>query len=48
MLETLEETTFKEKHMKSSFLALPACNNHRVWLILPFEIESNLFKLLCI
>ena len=48
MLETLEEATVKEKHLKSSFLALPVCNSHHVWLILPFEIESNLFKLLCI
>ena len=48
MLETLDEVAVKEKHLKSSFLALPACNNHHVWLILPFGIVSNLFKLLCI
>jgi len=48
VLETLEEVAVKEKHLKSSFLALPVCNSHNVWLILPFEIESNIFKLLCI
>jgi len=48
MLETLEETTVKEKHIGSSFHVLPTCNRHHVWLILPFGIESNLFKLLCI
>ena len=48
MLETLEEAAVKEKHPSSSFFALPVCNNHHVLLILPFGIESNLFKLLCI
>ena len=48
MLETLEESVMKEKHPESSFLALPICNIHHVWLILPFGIGSNLFKLLCI
>ena len=48
MLETLEEAVVKEKHSKYYFLALPVSNSHHVWLILPFEIESNLFKLLCI
>jgi len=48
VLETLEETTVKEKHPGSSFLALHACNSQHEWLVLPFGIESNLFKLLCI
>jgi len=38
----------KEKHPESSFLVVPACNSHHVWLVLPFGIGSNLFKLLCI
>ena len=48
MLETLEEAAVKEKHPKSYFLALPVCNSQHVWLIQPFGIGSNLFKLLCI
>jgi len=44
VLETLEEAIVKEKHPGSSLLALPA----HVWLTLPFGIESNIFKLLCI
>ena len=48
MLETLKETVVKKKHLGSCFLALPACNSQHEWLILPFGIWSNLFKLLCI
>ena len=46
--ETLKETSVKEKHSRSSFLVVYACNSHREWLISFFEIESNMFKLLCI
>ena len=48
MLETLDEAIVKKKYPESSFLVLPACNSQHVWLILPFGIESNLFKLLSI
>jgi len=48
VLETLEEAAVKEKHPGSSFLFFHACNGQHEWLILPFGIESNLFKLLCI
>ena len=48
MLETLEKEVVKEKHVRYSFLALHACNRQNEWLILPFGIRSNLFKLLCI
>ena len=41
MLEILKEVVVKEKHPDSSFLALSVCNNHHVWLILSFEIESK-------
>jgi len=48
VLETPEEATVKENHPGSSFLALHAYNNQHVWLFLPFGIQSNLSKLLCI
>jgi len=48
VLEILEEATFKEKHLGSSFLAFHACSGNHEWLILPFGIGSNMFKLLCI
>jgi len=48
VLETLEQATIIKKHPGSSFLALPDCNSQHVWLILPFGIASNLFKLLYI
>jgi len=48
MLETLEEATVKEKHLCPSYLALHACNSQHEWLIIPFGIGSNLFKLLYI
>ena len=37
-----------EKHHESSFLVFHSCNGQHEWLILPFGIGSNLFKLLCI
>ena len=37
-----------EKHPESSFLAFHASNGQHEWLILPFGIGSNLFKLLCV
>jgi len=46
--KTLEEATVREKHPRSSFLAFHTCNDQHEWLILPFGVESNLFKLLCI
>jgi len=48
VLETLKEVALKEKYPEFSFLSLLVCKSHHVWLILPFGIESNLFKLLCI
>ena len=48
MLEILEEAIINDKHLGSSFLAIHACNSQHGWLILPFGIGSNLFKLLCI
>jgi len=35
-------------HPQSSFMIFHACNGQYEWLSLPFGIESNLFKLLCI
>ena len=46
--KTLNETTVKGKHPESSFLAFHACNGQHEWLILPFGIGSNMFKLLSI
>jgi len=48
VLENPKGATVKEEHPKSSFLVFHACNGQHEWLILPFGIESNLFKLLCI
>ena len=47
-ITSLEEATIKKKHPGYSFLAFHACNGQCKWLILPFEIGSNFFKLLCI
>jgi len=44
--ETLKEVIIKEKRFGFSFLVVHVCNSHHEWLILFFEIESNLFKLL--
>ena len=46
--KTLEETSVNEKYPRSSFFAFHACNGQCEWLIIPFEIKSNLFKILCI
>jgi len=48
VLKALVEAVVKEKHPGSPFLALSTYNSQHEWLILPFGIGSNLFKLLCI
>ena len=48
MIENLRGDNRQGETFWVSFLTFHACNDQHEWLILPFRIESNLFKLLCI